>query len=517
MKGTYPDPNIGQLLINRYQLVELIGKGSMGRVYRAEDTLLGGVPVAIKFLVQTLLNDNMKTRFAHEARMGAQLGQKTIHVVRVIDYGMHREEVPFYVMEYLEGENLSNVIANTPLPLSRFLVLVRQVCLGLQCAHQGIKIDGKICPIIHRDIKPSNVLVVPDPGLGELAKVLDFGIAKFLTERPEGRQTQAFMGTLAYCSPEQIEGRELDSRSDIYSLGVTMFEMLTGKMPIQAESHTIGSWYKAHHFQPPRTLETTAPGLNVPKALEELIMHCLAKSPSDRPQNIGEVLAALEPLEHRLEVQEPAPAVSPVEGNPALAPPASDPQVKFLSVEEACWQESWPVDKPIAEIVFTLPMRTQKESVAAVWVMLTREEIQKRLLSTRYNHFLCAMAPHPMVLWITAIYDRSQGVRWLPCYLDLKHPRGQETALLLGKTGYYPLIFFALEEPQQTSHVMTLTIAPYQRQLMRDWVKASQQMLVTAAPNVSKERLKAELEKIKPQILQKLTARTGETEITPDP
>jgi eukaryotic-like serine/threonine-protein kinase len=508
MKSAYSDPYIGKLLISRYQLVELIGKGSMGRVYRAEDTLLGGVPVAVKFLAQALLNEKMRMRFAQEARAGALLGQRSIHIVRVLDYGVDQEEVPFYVMEYLQGESLSELILAQPLSIQRFLTLTRHVCLGLQAAHVGIKVEGQLCPIIHRDIKPSNVLVIQDAGLGELAKVLDFGIAKFISDTTENSQTQSFMGTLAYCSPEQIEGRELDNRSDIYSLGITMFEMLTNKMPIQAEAHSIGSWFKAHHFQQPMTFERASPGLSLPQPLEQLIMQCLAKVPQDRPQNVEEILQSLQNLERDLGLEaltEPGlPVAAPL---PSSAPPAS--QDLLLSLEESCWSTAWPDDKPVAEIVFSKIVKSQKESAAAIWVMLHQEDIQRRLLNTRYNQFLFTTAPHPMVLWITAIYDSTQGVRWLPCYIDLKNAASQEIALLLGQMGYYPLLFFAVEDPHQCANVMMLTIAPYQRQLLRDWVNTSKNLLSTASPNVSKTVLKNEFEKIKPDILKKLQRAKG--------
>ena len=213
------DPNIGRLLAKRYQLQTLIGAGAMGRVYRAIDVLLGGVPVAVKFLTLSLQNHKLKLleRFEREAKTCALLGQKSIHIVRVMDYGVDESGTPFYVMEYLHGSDLGDLIRIQPLPLPRFLSLARQICLGLQCAHQGIPIEGKICPIIHRDIKPSNMVVVQDSSFGELVKVLDFGIAKLL--QAETDQTSYYLGTLAYSSPEQMEGKELDNRSDIYSLG----------------------------------------------------------------------------------------------------------------------------------------------------------------------------------------------------------------------------------------------------------------------------------------------------------
>ncbi len=175
----------------------------------------------------------MQQDFAREASTSAALSQKSVHIVRAYDYGVSEKGKPFYVMEYLCGKSLKDLI---PLPLPMFVTLSRQICLGLQCAHQGINIDGKICPLVHRDIKPANILVIPDPILGQLVKILDFGIAKFLNYASKVSTNRGFNGTLPYCSPEQLDGEKLDSRSDIYSLGVMMFEMLTGKKPWQPET-----------------------------------------------------------------------------------------------------------------------------------------------------------------------------------------------------------------------------------------------------------------------------------------
>ncbi|HEY9887446.1 MAG TPA: serine/threonine-protein kinase, partial [Candidatus Obscuribacterales bacterium] len=289
------DPNFGRKLANRYELIELIGQGAMGKVYRAEDTLLGGVIVAVKFLSQTLLNDKMRDRFVQEATTCAQLGQKSIHVVRVTDYGVSEDGIPFYVMEYLEGESLSILIGQKALPIPRFLGITRQVCLGLKSAHEGIRIRGYDRPIsiIHRDIKPSNILVTQDPTLGELAKILDFGIAKLM--QADSEQTSSFMGTLAYASPEQMEGKELDNRSDIYSLGILMYQMLTGQLPLRASSHTFGGWYKVHHTEAPQPITAIDPYTKVPKLLESLVMSCLEKQPENRPQTINEILQAIDP------------------------------------------------------------------------------------------------------------------------------------------------------------------------------------------------------------------------------
>ncbi len=497
------DPNNGRLLANRYQLVELIGKGAMGRVYQAKDMLLGGVIVAVKFLSQALLNKKMRDRFYREATICALLGEKSNHIVRVRDYGVDENEISFYVMEYLEGDSLSEVIRHHPLPLLRFLNISRQICLGLQSAHKGVVIEGQLSPIIHRDIKPSNIIVIRDSSFGELVKILDFGIAKLV--QSDSDQTHSFMGTLAYCSPEQMEGRELDKRSDIYSLGVMMFEMLTGEMPILGETHSFGGWYKAHHFTPPRSFESVNSNLKLPKSLENLVMSCLAKEPSARPQSAGEVLQALELLEQRLGHSRQL--GHRIGAALSKLPIATDsPAKRAPSADEICRQTSWPKNKPQASIVFPHIIRTSRELLPTLWVMLKKQEIQNRQVSTRYNQFLFLTAPHPMVLWITALHNREYGAHWLPCYLDLKTDMGQKMARLLGEAGCYRILFFALTEPEQCANVMTSTIKPAQCQLLVQWANKSQTLVSAGQPQLSKRVLKQELEKLKPKLLMKLEA-----------
>ncbi|MFB2974850.1 serine/threonine protein kinase [Microseira sp. BLCC-F43] len=503
------DTNNGRLLDNRYQLVELIGSGAMGRVYRAKDTLLGGVPVAVKFLSLTIQNEKLRLRerFVQEARTCALLGQRSLHIVRVTDYGVDDQGTPFYVMEYLQGESLSDIIRAGALPLPKFLQLARQICLGLQCAHEGIpNEEGVICPIIHRDIKPSNILVVQDASLGQLVKVLDFGIAKL--RQTDSEQTNYYLGTLAYSSPEQMEGKELDPRSDIYSLGVMLFEMLTGKMPLQAETHSFGGWYKVHHFQQPRSFESVRPQLKLPKALENLVMSCLAKKPQERPQTVGDILKGLEPLDERFskDRQLGERIGSTLTQVPIVAEPKPQAPLSDTEIERMMRLQSWPKNKPTAEIVFAHPLRTSSGKLATLWVMLKKEDIQKRLVCKRYNQFLFLMSPHPMLLWITVLYTRDAGPKWLPCYLDMKTPPGQEMARLLGESGCYRVLLFALEDskPQQSSHVITVSIDPSQCQLLQQWVTTSQSLISVASANMSKDLLKTELDKLKPQILKKL-------------
>lgn len=481
----------------------------MGRVYLAEDSLLGGIQVAVKFLGQTLLNEKMRQRFVQEATTCAQLGQKSIHVVRVTDYGVNEDEVPFYVMEYLCGQSLSQLINIQPLPIPRFLGLCRQICLGLQTAHEGIQIKGRTYPLIHRDIKPSNILVVQDPTLGELAKILDFGVAKLL--QSDSDHTNCFMGTLAYASPEQMEGKELDNRSDIYSLGVMMFQMLTGKMPIRANSHTFGGWYKAHHIQAPQSFREAEPNFKAPKPLEMLVMSCLAKRRENRPQSVGQILRELEPLEQRYGIGY---RISQRLGSTlSRLPVAKKPHSRAaLSDEQICKLTSWPKDKPTAEIVFPHALPTSHQPLATLWVMLPHREIEKRLISTRYNNFICTMSPHPMILWLTVLHSSLHGPRWLPCYLDLKSRQGQELTGLLGQSGEYKILFFALEESQRCAHVLSSNIANRQCKLLQEWVTLARTSPSIGSAYESKSLLKNELNiNLKPKIQKQLESLNLDT------
>lgn len=502
------DPNIGRLLSKRYQLQELIGTGAMGRVYRAKDILLGGVPVAVKFLALSIQNEKMRLqdRFEREAKTCALLGQKSIHIVRVMDYGVDENNTPFYVMEYLQGQSLNTIIRKQRLPLPRFLSMARQLSLGLQCAHDGILVEGTICPIVHRDVKPSNILVIQDSSFGELVKVLDFGIAKLL--QSDGDHTKFYLGTLAYSSPEQMEGKELDNRADIYSLGIMMFEMLTGKMPLVASTHSFGAWYKTHHYQKPRSFAEVAPGLELPKEIENLVMSCLAKVARDRPQSISEILrilVSLEQPEHTRNLKQNSHALVPATtvSTELKQKTKADVRVSW-SNDEIAGAVCWPQNKPIADIVFPQSIRTNGEVLPALWVMLPQQEIQKRLVCTRYNQFLFISVPHPMMLWITVIYNRQYGAKWLPYYLDLKTSLGQEMARLLQHTDYYPLLFFSRETPSHCTHILHSSVAFAQHQRLQEWVTMSNTSISSADPQVSKSLLKSEYEKIKPQILAKL-------------
>ncbi|MEH2060477.1 MAG: serine/threonine-protein kinase [Nostoc sp.] len=494
-QSLFSSPSSTALLANRYQLKELIGSGGMGEVFLANDILLGGTPVAVKFLTQTVVDAKMQQDFAREALMSAALSQKSVHIVRAYDYGVNEKGKPYYVMEYLCGKSLKDLI---PLPLSMFLTLSRQICLGLQCAHQGINIDGKISPLVHRDIKPANILVIPDPILGQLVKILDFGIARFLDYASTASTYRGFNGTLPYCSPEQLDGEKLDSRSDIYSLGVMMFEMLTGKKPWEPETDYFGAWYKAHHFEEPKAIADVKPTLKLPPKLNNLIMACIAKKASDRPQNIAQILQVLNSLE---------------QSNYPSLPTNSSPSSIFsrpldsglaITVEQSCRQLLWPQNKPIQEIVFPQLLDTAQGSMTALWLMLPKQEIKNYAVSNRYNQFIFMTSPHPMLLWVTILYNRQFAPKWLPCYLDMQNPQNLKLVSFLAENEHYPLIFFTLEAPHSYTNLLSSRIEPTQRQMLKTWVQHSHSLPPASEPQLSKQLLKQQYKQMQSRILQHL-------------
>jgi serine/threonine-protein kinase len=330
-------------------------------------------------------------------------------------------------------------------------------------------------------------------------KILDFGIAKLIQSGES--QTQSFMGTLAYCSPEQMEGKELDHRSDIYSFGIMMYEMITGETPVFPDNPSFGGWYEVHHYAEPRSFNSS---LQLPPELEQLILRCLAKAPGDRPQSVTDILQRLERLEPLVKNE----IVKKTDDYTSKIKPLDDLNQTIVSAANArviCLKSSWPEDKPRQKIVFSRCLRAADGVFASLWVMLAREDIAVRVASVRYNKFLFLPTPHPMLLWITLLYHRQWGPRWLPCYLDLKTRQGQKMTKTLAETGQYWILFFSLEGGLICENVITANIPPNQCQILRQWVIDSQ-LAQVGSPQTSKWMLKQKLEQLKPTIVAKLAS-----------
>jgi serine/threonine-protein kinase len=222
---------------------------------------------------------------------------------------------------------------------------------------------------------------------------------------------------------------------------------------------------------------------------------------------VGDILQTLEKIEPL--IKEPNTKATEVLKNPTLVanPKASEkPKVRpTASAKEVCLQEVWPSDKPQQKIVFPRTLEASQGDFASLWVMLDATDITNRLASMRYNQFLFLPTPHPMILWITLLYHREHGPRWLPCYLDLKTESGQIIARTLSQTSKYWILFFALEGNGKCENLLTVSIPANQCQLLTDWANQSEKALM-GKPQISKRMLKRELEKLKPKIISKLEA-----------
>jgi serine/threonine-protein kinase len=504
------DNYLGKFLNSRYLLKKVIGKGGMGRVYLAEDIAKGGMQVAVKILMVSIINQQMSHRFGREIFISAQLGRKSKNIVRVLSYGVTEEQVPYYVMEYLQGKSLKDILKLEPLSLPKFLEISQQICLGLYCAHQGVNYKDKIYPIVHRDIKPENILIDEDAKKPEMVKILDFGIAKFLTERSGMTLTDSFIGSLPYCSPEHMEGHKLlDVRSDIYSLGVLMFEMITGKHPFYTTSKSFGTWYQLHRFQTPPTFEEVNPQVKVPQQLQKLVMRCLAKEMDNRPQSVSEILDTLVQVKKELASQPLVTSNSLVANDEKYLVPLT------TFSEKACLEKTWPKNKPISLIGFPHLLHTTQGVIPTFWAMLPQAEIAKFIQKKHITEFISKINLYPMVLWVTMLYDLQSSLnRWLSYYLDLQDPRGQQLVKTLATIGYYHLLFFPIEEPDRCSHVITLTLTASQRQQLADYVNLSQTTEALVLPAQAKNILKTEFEKVKLEIIQKLNSSQKSDTVT---
>ncbi|MBX9686077.1 MAG: serine/threonine protein kinase [Candidatus Obscuribacterales bacterium] len=281
------DENMGRLINDRFKIIELVGKGGMGSVYLAEDLSKKGTYVAIKMLHAQLSEDKISVkRFQQEASAASDLNHPNL--IRQYDYGMIDEKQPFLVMEYLQGDSLSEIIREQgPINPLRCLKIFSQVMDGLNYAHDK--------GVLHRDIKPSNILLMKRDGEDDLVKVLDFGLAKLMPwsgkESQHLTKTGEVFGSPIYMSPEQCMGKKLEQTSDIYSLGITLFEALTGKPPFKGQN--VVQTASKHISDPPPTFESVASDLNLPLNLQTVIFKALEKEPLHRFHKMNEFKEAL--------------------------------------------------------------------------------------------------------------------------------------------------------------------------------------------------------------------------------
>jgi protein kinase-like protein len=268
------DPLVGTLLAGRYRVLDRLGQGGFGAVYRAEQVSMGR-EVAVKVLHRALARDaHVIGRFRREARTACRL--RDPHTVITHDFGETEDGTLYLVMELLFGKRLLDLLAQGPLPAARAVRIAEQVCQSLAEAHAA--------GIVHRDIKAENVMVEDRPGEPDFVKVLDFGIAK-IVEGDEGEKGPPritghgqTVGTVEAMPPEQLRGERLDGRTDLYAVGVLLYRMLCGRPPFVGIPASVISAHLEHRPQPPRALRP-----DIPEALEAVVLDCLAKDPAGRP------------------------------------------------------------------------------------------------------------------------------------------------------------------------------------------------------------------------------------------
>ncbi len=273
---------IGQIIKERYEIVEILGEGGMAFVYKAKDKQLQR-NVAIKTLKPNYVNqEKFVDRFRREAQTAANLNHPNI--VQIFDWGI--EDEPYFVMEYIEGNTLTSIISgNRTVGLNDILYIGSQVANGLKEAHKH--------GLVHRDIKPGNIMITPD---GKV-KVTDFGIVSLQNEESDITKTGAVLGTASYISPEQAQGKPVSFESDLYSLGTVLYELIAGKPPFTGDSpiatatkHLTDKPEKLSHYRK-----------DIPKALENAILKLLEKRPSDRFKSAEDLRALL--LQQRKQIQ----------------------------------------------------------------------------------------------------------------------------------------------------------------------------------------------------------------------
>lgn len=289
-KAEKKDPLLGQLVDGKYRVEKKLGGGGMGLVYRATHEMMDRT-VALKMLHKHLAGSEGEGEFLERFKREAQATACIEHpnAITIHDFGIYKE-APFLVMQYIEGRSLKDLLLeHGALPLERALPLIIQVSAAVAEAHRR--------SIVHRDLKPDNIMISERPDGTERATVLDFGIAKIVGADDSNTtvtKVGSVIGTPQYMSPEQVHGKELDARSDLYAVGIILFEMCTGKVPFDSDS-AVGLMMK-HISEAAPNPRSIAPEANIPPRLERAILKTLEKDPQERFQSMHEFSAELESI-----------------------------------------------------------------------------------------------------------------------------------------------------------------------------------------------------------------------------
>jgi eukaryotic-like serine/threonine-protein kinase len=273
---------IGRVFLGRYEIQRLLGEGGMGRVYLARQTDLGR-PVVVKVMHDHIANDpKFRERFQRETLLMARFHHGS--AVTLYDANLNDPLGPCIVMEYVKGVNLETLLKKVQrMSAPRVERIIAQLCEVLQSAHD----EG----IIHRDLKPANLMIIDPDSPKERIKVMDFGLAKLVEDGPARKVTDTnvdfAVGTPGYIAPEQVRGEHMDHRGDLYSVGVMIYELLTGRLPFEGSNSM--DVLLAHATEKPPTFAEIGVTTWIPQAVEDLVQDLLAKDPEDRPQSAREL------------------------------------------------------------------------------------------------------------------------------------------------------------------------------------------------------------------------------------
>ena len=362
---------VGQT-ISHYKITDKLGEGGMGVVYKAQDTSLDR-PVALKFLAPHLVSDEeIRKRFEREAKAAAALNHPNVCTVHEIAEASGRT---FIAMAFLEGEGLDKGIEAGPLKLKDALETAIQTAKGLQAAHAN--------GIVHRDIKPANLMIGED---GHVT-IMDFGLAQ-LADRSKLTRLDETMGTVTYMSPEQTYGMELDHRTDVWSLGVVIYEMVTGQQPFKGH-YDKAVMYSITNEQPE---PMTALRTGVPMELEWLVGKCLAKEADERYQSTADMVVDLETLRKKLESGKPTILTAQAASQMGETPPSSVEQIERQGRRKQTVRMPWAVAAltsviaiALAFLHFTEPGHIERQSPQpATRTVVNLPDSAHLALGTRY-------------------------------------------------------------------------------------------------------------------------------------